>query len=80
MTDEVRDETRARKVVDIRRLVHLLDAAAIHDSDPARERKRLGLIVRDIDERDADFLLKIDQLDLHFLAKLGVERRERLVQ
>ena len=33
-----------------------------------------------VDERDADILLDLLQLDLHLLAKLQVERPQRLVQ
>jgi len=39
-----------------------------------RQGERLGLIVRHIDEGDADLLLQVDQLDLHFLPQLRVER------
>ena len=60
--------------------VDLLDAPLVHDRDAVRQRQRLGLIVGHVDEGDADFLLQIDELDLHFLAQLGVERRERLVE
>ena len=33
-----------------------------------------------IDEGDADLVLQADQLELHLLAQLLVERRERLVE
>ena len=80
MTDEVGDEARLRKAVDSRRLVQLLDLAAVHHRDPVRKRERLGLVVRHVDERDAGVLLHVDELDLHLLAELGIERRERLVE
>ena len=80
LADEVGDEPRPRKAVDSRRLVQLLDAAGVHHRDPMRQRERFGLVVRHVDERDADLLLQIDELDLHVLAELRVERRERLVQ
>ena len=70
----------AREAVDLRRLVELLDAAVVHHRDAVRQRERLGLVVRDVDERDADFLLQVDELELHLLAQLGVERGERLVE
>jgi hypothetical protein len=79
-TDEVGDEARRRKAVQARGLVDLLDPPLVHHGDPVRQRERLGLIVRHIDERDADLLLQIDQLDLHLLAQLGVERGQRLVE
>ena len=45
-----------------------------------RERERLGLIMGDVNECDADFLLQIDELDLHFLAQLRIERGQRLIE
>ena len=36
--------------------------------------------MRDEDERDAELPLDLDELALHLLAKLQVERRERLVE
>ncbi len=78
--DEVGDEAGLGKAVDARRLVELLDVALVHHRDPVRQRQRLGLVVRHVDERDADFLLQVDELDLHLLAQLGVERGERLVE
>ncbi len=80
MADEVGDEARPREAVDARRLVLLLDVPGVHHRDPVRQRERFGLVVRHVDERDADFLLQVDELDLHFLAQLRVERRERLVE
>ena len=43
-------------------------------------RHRLLLVVRDVDERDAELVLDRLQLELHLLAQLQVERAERLVQ
>ena len=45
-----------------------------------RQRQRLGLVVRHVDERDADLLLQVDELDLQLLAELRVECCERLVE
>ena len=42
--------------------------------------ERLLLVVRHVDERDADLALDALQLDLHLLAELQVERAERLVE
>src|SRR6185436_13114278 len=43
-------------------------------------RQRLALVVRDIDEGDADLALKRLQFHLHLFAKLEVKRPERLVE
>ncbi len=61
-------------------LVQLLDPAGVHHRDAVRQRERLGLRVGDEHERDADVALQADQLDLHLLAQLRVERAERLVE
>jgi len=53
---------------------------ALHHGDPVGERHRLGLIVGDVDERDAGATLELLQLPAHALAELGVEVRERLVE
>ena len=79
-TDEVGDEARRRKAVEARGFVDLLDPSLVHHCNPMRQGQGFGLIVRHVDEGDADFLLQIDQLDLHFLAQLRVERGQRLVE
>ena len=52
----------------------------VHDRDPVRERERLFLIMRDVDEGHPDFLLQGDQLELHPLLELGIESCQRLIQ
>ncbi len=78
--DEPGDEGRRRPLVDALGLVDLLDLAAVHHRDPVRHRQRLLLVVRHVDERDADLPLDALQLDLQALAELQVERAERLVE
>jgi hypothetical protein len=78
--DEVGHETRAGKAVQLVGRVDLLHAPAIHDGDAVRQRERLRLVVRHVHERDARLLLHADELELHLLAQLGVERCERLVE
>ena len=80
MADEVGDEPGPRKAIEPRRLVLLLHMAGVHHGDPVRQRQRLGLVVRHVDERDADLLLQVDELELHVLAQLGVEGGQRLVE
>ena len=67
-------------LVEIRRRAELLDPAGVHDRDSVRHRHRLLLVVRDVDEGDADVVLDRLQLELHLLAELEVERAERLVE
>ena len=80
LADEIGDEPGPREAVDLRRLVGLLDAAVVHHRNPVRQRQRFGLVVRHVDERDADFLLQVDELDLQLLAELRVECCQRLVE
>src|SRR5207247_4419181 len=59
---------------------YLLDAAVVEHRDPVAHRERLVLIVRHVDECDAELLVDAPELHLHALAELQVERAERLVQ
>ena len=52
----------------------------VHDRDPVRHRERLVLVVGHDHEGDPDLVLQADELELHLLAQLLVERRERLVE
>jgi hypothetical protein len=52
----------------------------VHNADLVGKRERLLLIVRDVDERDAELALQALELDLHLLAQLQIERGQRLVQ
>ncbi|MNN94611.1 hypothetical protein D3C81_2132670 [compost metagenome] len=58
----------------------MLDLAFVHHRNAVRQRQRFGLVMRDIDEGNADFFLQVDQLDLHLFAQLRVERRQGLIQ
>ena len=69
-----------RGFVDLLRRPDLLDAALRHHRDAVGHREGLLLVVRHVDERDADLFLEGLQLDLEALAELGVEGAERLVQ
>ena len=44
-----------------------------------RERHRLDLVVRDVDRRDAEFVLHVLEFRAHVAAQLGVEIGQRLV-
>jgi hypothetical protein len=67
-------------LVDLRRRTDLHDPPVVEDRDPVAHRERLLLVVRHVDERDADLALDLLELDLHLLAELEVERAERLVE
>ena len=53
--------------------------AVLHDNDARTERHRLGLVVRDIDDRRTQAIVELGDLGAHLDAKLGVQVRERLV-
>jgi len=78
--DEVGDETVGRRAVDRARRADLLDDAGVHHHDQVRDAHRLGLVVRDVDGRDADALLQLADLDAHLLAQLGVEVGQGFVE
>ena len=67
-------------LVDLRRRADLLDPPLVEDGEPVAHRQRLLLVVRDVDERDAEVALQRLEEDLHLLAQLQVERAERLVE
>ncbi len=78
--DELRDEARRRRVVDLLRRSDLLDPAAVEHADAVAHRQRFVLVVGDEHEGDAELALQRLQLDLHLFAQLQVERAERLVE
>jgi len=79
-TDEARHEQACWTIVDARRIGILLDVAVFHDGDARRQRHRLHLIMRDIDDGAAEILVQPFDLDAHFGAELGVEIGERFVE
>ena len=78
--DEGGDESVGRPAVDLDRRAGLADLALAHDDDEVGHGHRLALVVGDDDGGDAEPLLQLAELDLHRLAQLGVERRQRLVE
>ena len=67
-------------LVDLGGRPDLLDPALVEDGEAVAHRERLLLVVRDVDECDAEIPLQRLQEDLHLLAELQVERAERLVE
>ncbi len=78
--EEVGDVCSRWLFVDLDRAADLLDYAVRHHGQAVGHGERLLLVVGDIDERDAHFLLQCLQLDLKGLAQLRVEGAEGLVQ
>ena len=52
----------------------------MHDDDPVGHRERLLLVVRDVDEHEAELALEVAQLDPHPQLEQPVEVAERLVE
>jgi hypothetical protein len=77
--DEGGDEEVGRRVEQVLRRVHLLEAAVADDRDTLAERHRLDLVVRDVDRRDAELLVQPRERRPHRNAELRVEVRQRLV-
>jgi len=77
--DETRDEEVRRTCVELGWVRDLLELAKAHHGDAVAEGHRLDLIVRDVDRRDAYFLVEESDLRSHLSPQLGVEVRKRLV-
>ena len=72
---------RARRVlVHFIRRADLLDAAFIHDHYPVRHFQRFFLIMGNEHAGDMHFVMKPAQPGAEFLAYLGIECSERLIQ
>jgi len=78
--DEAGHELRHRPPVHVLRTAYLLEQAMVHDRDTVRHREGLLLVMRDVDEGDADLPLQVLELGLHLLPQLEVEGAERLVE
>ena len=73
------DEAAARPVVEILGPPDLRHQAFVHDGDAVRHGERFFLVVRDVDEGDAEIGMQAAHLELQVLAQLLVERAQRLV-
>ena len=78
--EEARDERRGRTQIDFLGSAELLDAALVHYRDLVGHRERFFLIVRDEEKSDAGLALHGFQFGAHFLAELGIERGQGLVE
>jgi hypothetical protein len=79
-TEEVGHEDSLRVLVHLLGRAELLDPSGVHHRQPVGHRQGLLLVVRDVEERDADLLLQRFQLELKGLPELRVERTEGLVK
>ena len=77
--EEVRDERGPGPFEQLAGGVELLDQAVAHHRDAVRHDQRLFLIVRHVDDGQAEFLLDGLDLDLELVAELLVQRAQRLV-
>ncbi len=80
LADEVGHEGVLRLVVDALGVADLLDAAVVHHHDGIGHGEGFFLIVGDVEEGDAQFLLHALQFQLHLLTQLQIQRAQRLVQ
>ena len=78
--DKIRNIAVLRLIVNIRRCSYLLYFAILHDHDFIRHRQGLFLIMGYIDKGDANLLLNLLQLVLHFLTQLQIQCTKRLIQ
>ena len=67
-------------VVDVLGAAHLGHDALFHDDDLVGDGHGLGLVVGDVDRRDAQLLLDAADLGAHGHAQLGVQVGQRLVK
>ena len=77
---EAGDELGGRLGGDRQRIGDLLDAGVVHDDDPVGHGQRLFLVVRDVDEHQAQLALEVAELDAHPQLEQAVEVAERLVE
>ena len=66
--------------VDLLRRAELLDPSLVHHDHAVGQGERLALIVRDVEEGEAEPLLQALHLALHADAQVGVERAQGLVE
>src|SRR2546428_7879203 len=80
--DEPCHELVGGTLIDLAGHTDLFEPPIVENRDAIAHRERLVLIVSDVQERDALAQLALDriQLELHLLAKLEIQRSQRLVQ
>ena len=76
LANEVGDEAAAGLVIQRDGAAKLLDAPLVHDRDPVGHCQRLFLIMRHVDDRDAQAGVQRLDFDLKFFAQLLIEGTE----
>ena len=79
-TDELRHELGCRTFIDFKRRSDLKHVSLIHDCNAVADSKGLTLIVGDIYERNADFIVERIQIDKKVRAEFCIQSRKRFVQ
>ena len=79
-TDETRDEARLGPLEKVERRALLFDAAVLQDHDAIGKRHRLDLVMGDIHESLAEFLMQALELGAHLVPQLRVEVGKRFVE
>ena len=79
VADEAGHERVRWRVVQVLRRGELLDAPVVEHGDAVRQCHRLCLVVRDEDHGHAELAVQAADLQLHLLAQVLVERRQRFV-
>ena len=77
--EELTDEAATRAFVNGARRVDLTQATLMDHGDAVGHGQRLALVVRDADCGHAETFVQGAEFDLHMVAQLLVERRERFV-
>ena len=79
LADEVGREDAARSEIEVGRRADLLDLRVVHETDAVRHDHRLLLVVRDVEDGNAELGAEPLDLQLHLVSELLVERAERFV-
>src|SRR5437660_1333977 len=74
------DKAGRRLLIHFSRTPNLLHSALVHNRHPIAHRQRLFLVMCDIDKCHTQPFLDTFELDLHLLAKLEVQRTQRLIE
>ena len=80
LADELGDEPCLRTLEEVFGGPDLDDTASEEDGDSVRDDHRLRLVVRDVEGRDREGLVKPTDLEAHFFSQVCIEVAQRLVE